>query len=154
VVKAGQVARFSRGYTREVRNGKTELHISEKGTVEVDPEGLEKKDYPCIDNFAVAIKDITVSQQTVHVVGRVKTVFPSSTFTRQDSSVGKVFRFIVSDRTGDVMVVAWNDRAEKLEATLRSEVEVKLVNARVKAGSGGGLEVHVDESAYVEFSGV
>jgi ssDNA-binding replication factor A large subunit len=155
LIKVGQVARFLRGYTREERNGKTELHISEKGEVEVEPEDLVTQDYPSIDRFVTAVKDISLLQQSVHLVGRVKAVFASSAFTRQDGSVGNVLRFTVSDGSGDVMVVAWNEKAETLEATLRSDVEVKLVNAKVKSGqNGGGLEVHVDESTFVEVSAV
>jgi len=154
LVKVGQVARFSRCYTREDRNGKTELHVSEKGEVETNPDDLRQEDYPWIEKFVTHIKDVALSSQSVHVVGRVKAVFPSSTFTRQDSSVGKVLRFFVSDATGDVMVVAWNEKAEKLEQNLQGDAEVRLVNARVKAASGGGLEVHVDEATYVEVASV
>jgi ssDNA-binding replication factor A large subunit len=154
VVKVGQVARFLRGYTREDRNGKAELHVSEKGEVEVDPSDLHGEDYPLIEQFITSVKDIALTSQSVHLSGRVKAVFPSSTFTRQDNSVGKVLRFFLSDATGDVVVVAWNEKAEKLEPNLRSDAEVRLVNARVKVVSGGGLEVHVDEATYVEVTSV
>jgi replication factor A1 len=150
VVKVGQVARFLRGYTREDRNGKTELHVSEKGEVEVEPEGAVGEDYPSIDRFVTAVKDLSTQLPSVHLCGKVKAVFPPSTFTRQDNSVGKVLRFFISDQTGDVMVVAWNEKAEKLEQSIQGEVDVKLISARVKASSGGGLEVHVDETTYIE----
>jgi ssDNA-binding replication factor A large subunit len=154
MIKAGQVARFSRGYTREDRNGKTELHIGERSEVEVNPEALEKEDYPSIDRFATAIKNITLLQQSIHLIGKIKAISPSSTFTRQDNSMGKVLRFTIADKTGDTLAVAWNEKAEKLEASLKSDMEIKLVNAKVKTASNGGIEVHVDESTYVEFSAV
>jgi ssDNA-binding replication factor A large subunit len=151
-IKVGQVARFSRAYTKEDRNGKTELHISEKGDVEVDPEDLEKEDYPRIERFVTPIKDVTPLSPSVHIVGRVKAVSPLLTFTRQDNSSGKVLRFTMTDKTGDAAVVAWNGKAETLEALLKAEVEIKLVNAKVKPASNGGLEVHLDEATYVEVS--
>jgi len=151
-VKVGQVTRFLRGYTKEDLNGKTELHVGERGDVEVKPSDLCEEDYPSIDRFLVPVRDVSLSSQSVHVAGRVKVVFPMSTFTRQDSSVGKVLRFFISDATGDMMAVAWNDKADKLEQSLRGDVEVKLVNARAKTSSSGGLEVHIDEATYVEVS--
>jgi ssDNA-binding replication factor A large subunit len=151
-VKVGQVAKFLRGYTKQDLNGKTELHVGEKGDVEAKPLNLCEDDYPSIEQFLVPVRDVSLSNQNVHVAGRIKAVFPMSTFTRQDNSTGKVLRFFVSDETGDVMAVAWNEKAEKLEQTLRGDVEVKLVNARVKTSSGGGLEVHIDEATYVEVS--
>jgi replication factor A1 len=150
-VTTGQVVRFSRGYTREDRNGMTELHISEKGDVEISSDDLRNDEYPSIERFATPIKAIA-QHQNVHLVGRVKAVFPSSTFTRQDNSLGKVMRFTVTDDTGDVVVVAWNGKAETLEASLKAEAEIKLVNAKVKPAASGSLEVHVDDFTYVEFS--
>ncbi len=151
-VKVGNVVRFLRGYTRGDRNGTTELHISERGDVEVNPEGLEKVDYPSIDGFATAIKDIASPQVSIQLVGKVVAVSPSSTFTRQDNSLGKVLRFTIADKTGDIVVLAWNGKAETLEPSLRANAEIKLVNAKVKITSGGGFEVHVDDSTYVEVS--
>lgn len=150
VVTVGQVVRFVRGYTREDRNGKTELHIGEKGEVEVNPEDLDKDAYPFIEHFILPIREIRAPQQTIHLIGRVKTVSPLSTFTRYDNSVGKVLRFTIVDETGDVVVVAWNEKAEKLEASLKNDAGIKLVNARIKLGSNSGFEVHVDEFTYVE----
>jgi ssDNA-binding replication factor A large subunit len=151
-VRVGQVIRFLGAYTREDRNGKTELHISERGDFEVNPEGLEEEDFPSIDRFASAIKDMMLSQSSVNLVGKVMTVSPPSTFTRQDNTVGKVLRFTIADRTGNVVVLAWNGKAETLEALLKAEAEIKLVNAKVKPASSGGLEVHVDDSTYVDVS--
>jgi replication factor A1 len=150
VVKAGQIVRVSQGYTRDDRDSKTELHLSEKGDVEVDPEDAVKEDYPSVDYFATAAKDVLQPQPSIHVIGRVKAVFPAATFTRQDNSEGKVLHFTVADETGEVAVIAWNGKAETLEAKLQSDAKVKLVNAKAKAASNGGLEVHVDESTYVE----
>ncbi len=151
-LKVGQVARFLRGYTKQDLNGRTELHISDKSNVEVDLEGLAE-DYPFIEQFVTTVKDIAASNQNVHLKGKAKASFPSSTFTRTDGTEGKVLRFFLSDATGDVMVVAWNEKAEKLEREVQSEVNVKLVNAKIKAvSSGNGLEVHVDDATYVELS--
>jgi ssDNA-binding replication factor A large subunit len=152
MVKVGQVARFSRCYTQEGLNGTTELHVGEKGKVEVSPEDLEKEDYPFVERFTVAINEISEPQQSVHLIGMVKAVFPSSTFIRQDNSVGKVLRFTIADQTGDATVVVWNGKAEELETLLKDGMEIKMVNAKVKTSSNGGFEVHVDESTYVEVS--
>jgi ssDNA-binding replication factor A large subunit len=150
VVKMGQIVRFLCCYTREDRNGSTELHLSEKGKVMVNPEGVESDDYPFIDQFTTEIKEITKPNQSFHLSGRVKEVFPPSTFTRQDSSVGKVMRFIIVDNTGEIMVVCWNEKAEELEPVLKKDVQVRLVNAKAKESSNGLLEVHADATTYIE----
>jgi replication factor A1 len=151
-LKTGQVTRFLHGYTREDRNGKTELHLSEKSEIEINPQNVRAEDYPSFGKFATKIKEITKAHKNIHLIGIVKEVFPSSTFARQDLSTGKVLRFMLADSTGNVVVVVWNEKAEELEPLLKRNVELQMVNAKVKAASGGGFEIHVDASTYAVIS--
>jgi ssDNA-binding replication factor A large subunit len=153
-LKAGQVARFVHGYTREDRGGRVELHMGSKSAIQIEPEDVNSEDYPDIGRFVTKIRDIAETQNGIHLAGRVKTVFPSSTFTRSDDSAGTVLRFTLVDDTGEVAVVAWNEKAEELEKTLAVDAAVQLVNARVKAAQNGGFEVHVDLSTFAKVSAV
>ena len=153
-LKIGKVARFSHGYTREDRNGKVELHLSDRSKVEIAPSDLRSEKYPDIGKFATRIKEITRSCERLNLVGVVRKVFPSSTFKRQDYTSGKVLRFRLADDSGDIIVVAWNEKAGELEDMLKEDMKVQLVNARVKASSDGGFEVHVGSFTYVGFSAV
>jgi replication factor A1 len=151
-LKTGNIVRFSHGYTREDRNGKVELHLGDKSEIEINPQNLNPQDYPDIGRFATKISEITTAQKNIHLVGIAKAVFPSSTFTRQDLSTGKVLRFTLSDGTGEVVVVVWNEKAEELELCLKQNVKVQLVNAKAKTTSNRGFEIHVDSSTYVNIS--
>lgn len=151
-LKAGLLVRFVHGYTREDRAGKVELHLGEKSNVEVNPNDLRAEDYPSIGKFATKISDVAAAQGRIHVAGVAKAVFPSSTFTRQDSTAGKVLRFTLADDSGEVAVVVWNEKAEELEQRLKRNMAVQLVNAKAKAASNGGFEIHVDSSTYVTVS--
>jgi ssDNA-binding replication factor A large subunit len=153
-LKVGQVARFAHGYTRRDRGDKVELHMGGKSAVQIEPEGVKSEDYPDIGRFATKIRDISETQDGVHLVGKVKAVFSASNFTRSDNSAGTVLRFTLVDDTGEVVVVAWNEKAEELEKTLRVNAAVQLVNARVKAAQVGGFEVHVDSFTFVNVSAV
>lgn len=152
-LKAGQVARFRHGYTREDRIGKVELHIGGKTEVEINPEDVDERHYPSIGKFVTKTGEINTAQQGIHLEGSVEEVSPLSTFTRQDASPGKVLRFVLADSSGKVTVVAWNEKAEELEPLLKRGLEVRLVNAKTKAGSSGGFEVHVDSVTFVDFCG-
>jgi replication factor A1 len=151
-LKTDQVSRFSHGYTREDRNGKVELHLGSKSVIETNPQNTRAEDYPSIGKFTTRIKETTKAHKKIHLTGIVKEIFPSSTFTRQDQSAGKVLRFTLSDPTGEVAVVVWNEKAEELEQSLKRNVELQLVNAKVKATSNGGFEIHVDTSTYARIS--
>ncbi len=153
-LRTGKIARFSRGYTREDKGGKVELHIGERGEIEINPENVEAKDYPTVSMFSTKLGEITQIHRNkrVNMVGTVKKLFSVSTFTRQDSSSGKVMRFTLADETGAVPVVAWDEKVEELEKTLKEDVELRIVNAKVKKAANGTMEIHVNSGTYVEAS--
>jgi replication factor A1 len=152
LLKVGQIIRFSHGYTRENRSGKVELHIGEKGDIQINPLDVNAKDYPDISKFAIRIKEITkaYTNKNLHLIGTVKEVFPIATFKRKDSSSGKVRRFILSDDTGELPVVVWNEKVDELEKKLRKGVKLQIVNAKAKKAANEGLEIHVDTGTYIE----
>jgi ssDNA-binding replication factor A large subunit len=151
-LKTGQVTRFFHGYTREDRKGRVELHLGSKGQIEVEPQDVKADEYSSIGKFATKIGEISKAQRSIHLSGRVKEVFPISTFKRQDQTAGSVMRFTLVDETGEIPVVVWNEKAEELEQAVKVNGKVQLVNARVKEASNGGFEVHVNSYTYTEVS--
>jgi ssDNA-binding replication factor A large subunit len=148
-LKAGQVARFSHGYTRENRNGEVELHLGGKSQIEVEPENVKADEDLSIDKFSTKIKEITAAQSNIHLAGTVKEVFTASTFTRSNMSTGTVIRIMLADETGEIPVVIWNEKAEELEKNLKVNANLQVVNARVKENGNGEFEVHVNSYTYV-----
>lgn len=151
-LKVGQITRFSHGYTREDYGGRVELHIGDRGEIEVNPKNVEAKDYPTIGKFVTKIGDITKTRKNkkVNITGIVKELFPISTFKRRDSSSGKVMRFTLADETAEMPVVVWNEKVDELEKTLKKGVKLQMVNAKVKKAISKGLEIHVNAGTYVE----
>jgi replication factor A1 len=151
-IKAGHIVRFSHGYTREDSNGQVELHIGERGDVEISPEDAEAEDYPTVSTFSTKIGQLTQTHKNkkVNVIGVVKELFSASTFKRKDSSSGKVMRFTLADETGEIPVVAWDEKAENLDKMLKKSMKLKVVNATVKKAMSGTMELHVNTGTYVE----
>jgi replication factor A1 len=151
-VKAGQIVRFSHAYTKEDRAGKVELHIGEKGEVEINPHDVQAKEFPTISKFATKIGELNADNKNgkVNIAGTVKKLSSVSTFEREDSSSGKVMRFVLADETGEIPVLVWNEKVDELEKMLRDGAGLQIVNAKVKKALGEGSEVHVDSVTYVE----
>ena len=148
-LKVGQAIRLVHGYTREDRYGKTELHLGSKSQIEVEPQ--EKgSEYPTIGKFVTKIGFLDKMSGNVHLSGTVKAVFGKSTFSRSDSSDGTVMRLTLKDGSGEVVVVAWNEKAQELEKTAKVNTRLQLINAKVKEAQNGGLEVHVDSNTFVD----
>jgi replication factor A1 len=151
-IKVGKIVRFSHGYTREDRGGRVELHIGEKSEIEINPQGVEEKDYPTIGKFTTKIGEITQAHRNkkVNIIGTVKELFSASTFQRKDSNAGKVMRFVLAEETSEIPFVVWNEKVDELEKKLRKGVRLQIVNAKVKKAIGRTLEIHVDAGTYVE----
>ncbi|MEM3703702.1 MAG: OB-fold nucleic acid binding domain-containing protein [Candidatus Bathyarchaeia archaeon] len=150
-IKVGQIVRFSHGYTKENRWGNVELHIGEKGEVEIEPNDIKDKNFPKIIKFSTSIGAITHSfkNKRVNLIGKIKKIFQTSSFMRQDSTVGKVMRLILTDETGEIPVVVWNEKVDDIEKRVREGLGLYIVNAKVKKAVGEGLEVHVDSGTYI-----
>ena len=151
-VKVGGIIRVSHGYAREAYDGKIELNLGDRGEVEINPKDVKARNYPSVSKFMTKIGEIAQAQKNekVNIAGVVKKLFPVSTFTRRDASVGKVMRFKLADETDEITVVAWNEKAEELEKTLKEGIELQIVNAKVKKALMEGLEIHVNQRTYVE----
>jgi ssDNA-binding replication factor A large subunit len=113
--------------------------------------GVRESEYPRILKFSTKLGDLASASKNkrVNVVATVRRIFPSSTFERQNSSKGKVMRFIVADLTGEVPIVVWNEKADEMEKVLKVGDKLQVVNGKVKKSFGDSIEVNVDGSSYV-----
>ena len=147
-LKVGQAVRLLHGYTRQDRYAKVELHLGGKSQIEVEPQE-KASEYPAIDKFATKINSLNKTVGNVHLSGTVKSVLGSTKFTRSDQSDGTVMRFTLADDSGEVTVVAWNEKAQELEKTLKANACLQLGNAKVKETQNGTIEVHVDFTSFI-----
>ncbi|MGA3289858.1 MAG: OB-fold nucleic acid binding domain-containing protein [Candidatus Bathyarchaeia archaeon] len=147
-LKVGQAVRLLHGYTRQDLYGKVELHLGVKSQIEVEPQ--EKAcEYPAIDRFTTKIGSLNKTSGCVHLSGTVKAVLGLTKFTRNDQSDGTVMRFTLADDSGEVTVVAWNEKAQELEKNLKANACLQLGNAKVKETQNDAIEVHVDFTSFV-----
>jgi replication factor A1 len=147
-LQVGQAVRLSHGYTRQDLYGKVELHLGAKSKIEVEPKE-KASEYPTIQKFAVKIRSLNKTSGSVHLSGNVKAVLGTTKFTRSDQTDGTVMRFILADDSGEVTVVAWNEKAQELEKNLKANAFLQLGNVKVKETQNGGIEVHVDFTSFV-----
>jgi ssDNA-binding replication factor A large subunit len=151
-LKSGQIVRFAHGYTRQDQEGKVELHLGRKSQIEVKHENANAEEYPSIDKFTTKINEVATNQSSINLIGTVKEVYTASTFTRSDTTTGTVMRLKLTDETGEIPVVAWNEKAAELEKTVKVNSGLQLLNAKVKKNGNGELEIHINSYTYVEVS--
>ena len=150
-VKVGQILKFRHGYTKEGRLGNVELHIGEKGEVEIEPKDAVAKNFPKISELATKVEALTgaIKNKRVNIIGEVKKISRVSTFTRQDSTTGKVMRLTLADETGEISVVIWDGKVDEAEKLAEEGAKLYIANAKVKKTFGEGLELHVNSRTYL-----
>jgi len=146
----GQIIKVSHGYIEEGLDGKPELHVGSRGEFQVSPLNVKECDYPRITRFVKKIAEIR-RKTRASVVGTVQHVSPVSTFERSDGSRGKVMRLCLSDETGRVTAVFWNEKVDELGDIRRGD-SLQILNGRAKEGLNGQLELHVEKSTQIETS--
>jgi len=145
-VSVNDLVRVVHGYVREGPEGKSEIHIGNKG--DVLPVGQPASQIEGFPSFT-EISKLSTRDLKVDIHGRISRILTVRRFKRSDGSEGTVFRARITDNSGSVTIVAWGERAAEM-ATISKGSYVCIRNARVKEGIRGGLEVHVDRSGEVK----
>ncbi len=148
-IEGGKIIRFSHGYTREGLDGRLELHMGQRGVIQVSPPEAVEKEYPPIANFFQKIGEIKKERRRVNVLGVVEWVNPLSTFKRRDGTEGKVQRLQLRDESGRITVVLWDQKAEGL-GDMEKGVYLQVMDARVKRNLDGRLEIHTRRGTQIE----
>ena len=153
-IKLDQIICIHHGYTRKNYWGEVELHVGDRGEIDITPKDIEEKLYPTISRFTTKIGEITGihKNKRIHVEGIVSEVFPVSDFERTDSSSGKLMRIILSDETGAIPVVIWNEKVDELHDILKQDMRIRLINVKVNEALKKGYEIHINSQTYVEIA--
>jgi len=147
-LKPNQTVRLLHGYTKQDRYGKTELHLGKKSQIEIEsPE--KAKHYPPIERLASRISSLNAASGNVLVLGTVKAVLGKNTFSRPDGGDGIIMKLTLTDESGQVTVVVWNEKTLELQ-NVKTDTKLQLVNVRVKDAQNGGVEIHVDSNTSIQ----
>jgi len=101
----------------------------------------------------ILIQDIISGLNDVTVMGRVITVYPVRTFTRPNTTEGKVMHLLIADKTGTLKVVLWDDKTSLAEPgkVERGQI-IKVSHGYVREGLDGRLELHVGMRGEIQVS--
>ncbi|MEF8774141.1 MAG: single-stranded DNA binding protein [Halobacteriales archaeon] len=125
----GVAVEVTDGYVRE-RDGDLELHVGDRGAVEVVDADVEYVP------DATPIEELEIGD-TADVAGVVRSTDDKRTFERDDGSQGQVRNVRVQDETGDIRVALWGEKAAR---ELGPGDEVHLADVRIEDGWQDDIE--------------
>lgn len=99
---------------------------------------------------AVKINDISLEEKNVSFVGKVTDVDGVREFSRDDGSHGRVTNIQVSDDTGSIRVVLWDELADLVKVDEVKIGQILEVSGYVKEGYSG-IEVNIGRGGSLNF---
>lgn len=101
----------------------------------------------------VLINDLVSGLNDVTVTGRVITVYPVKRFKRSDRTEGKVAHLIMTDKSGSLKGVLWDEKANLIEeGYVESGQIIKVSHGYVREGFDGRPELHVGKRGEIRVS--
>ena len=149
-VRLGQIVKILHGYVRQSKRGEIELHVGDRGDLELTPSDIQEADFPSVEDRLDRVASIRTPGGKINVKGTIRSIGQMSSFQRRDGTQGRVLRAVLEDNTGQIPVVFWNEKAEEV-AHATEGLTVLLVNTKVKRNRKDKLlELHTDNLVRIE----
>ena len=138
----GKVVRLSHFSVKRKAGGRLELSANLKSRIEINPANVENRDYPPLTSFTRRISDLPSSvDKAVNVFGLIEKVYPPTIFKRPNGGEGKVRRVEISDGSGKVSLVLWDNDADLISEDHVGR-NVMAFKVKVKERFDGRIELH------------
>ena len=110
--------------------------------------GVESRKKPL--RLEIQIQDLVSGLNDVTVTGKVVAIYPPKKFTRRDWTEGKLASLLVSDKSGTLRVVLWDDKVDFVErGKIQREQKIRISHRYVREG-WNGMELHVGKRGSIE----
>jgi len=130
------------GYTRAGLTGEPELNAGERSDITITAETGSSTPRPM-----TAIGEIREPVLELNLLGIIHSQPRFYEFDRNGQN-GAVLRTMLTDNTGSITLVAWNEKAEELK-NLNIGAILRVQGGRLRRDNLGRLEVHLDNMAKV-----
>ena len=99
----------------------------------------------------IQIKDLVSGLNDVSLAGQVVAVYPPKTFKRRDWTEGKFANILISDDSGTVRVILWDNKADLIEKEKIQQTQtIRVSHAYVREGQDGKPELHVGDKGKIK----
>jgi replication factor A1 len=136
----GRLVTIKHAYTRAGLTGEVELNLGERSEITVAPQDEIPKSRP-----VTPIGEVKEPAIELNLLGVAHSKPRIYQFER-NGQTGTVLRTILSDKTGFIPLVAWNERAEELRDLQKGDV-LSVQDSRLRRDSSGRLEIHLEGRA-------
>lgn len=99
----------------------------------------------------IQIQDLISGLNDVTVAGQVIAIYPPKTFTRRDWTKGKLASILISDESGTLRVVLWDEKVELVEGgKIQCKQTIRVSHGYIREGLDGNPELHLGDRGSIE----
>jgi replication factor A1 len=138
----GKPITIRHGYTRTGLTGEPELNAGERSEITITSQAETPTPVPI-----TTIGEIREPVLELNLLGIIHSQPRIYEFNRNGQK-GTVLRTTLTDNTGSIPLVAWNEKAEELRNVKKSDI-LKIQGGRLRRDNFGRLEIHLDNMAKV-----
>ena len=105
----------------------------------------EVKKLDLFKDKGIKIADLYLGMRNITITGYIKEIFGTYKFDKEDGTKGKVGSFLLSDSTGDIRVVLWDEKVKYIRYNdFNIGRSLYIINGYTKQGRDDlGIEIHV-----------
>lgn len=101
--------------------------------------------------FKIQIKDLVSGLNDVSLVVQVLSVFPPKTFKRRDWTEGRLANLLVSDKSGTLKVVLWDNNVDLVgTGKIQRKQIIQISHGYVREGFDGKPELHMGNNGTID----
>ena len=99
----------------------------------------------------ISIKDVHLGMECT-IRGIITEINETKTFTRKNNTKGKLRKYLLTDETGSIPIILWNDDTEILTTDhLQNQATITIINGYSKKGYQG-IELNIGRWSKIEIS--
>jgi ssDNA-binding replication factor A large subunit len=134
-ISKGKTVKILHGYVREGLGRKLEIHVGSRGRIQILKESLD------LSSSFLQIANVKRESKKVNIIGVVQRVYPTHIFKRSDGTQGKVKRLELKDKTGQITIVFWNLKVDRLGEIKEGDC-LQIEDAKVRETLDRQLEIN------------
>ncbi|UCE13317.1 MAG: DUF2240 family protein [Candidatus Heimdallarchaeota archaeon] len=145
-IERGSIIKIKQGYTKLGRNQELELHLGDRGILEIDTE--TDSGFPNPDDEIIDLDSLDEEMVEIDTKATVLRVGNIVTFNRSDGTTGRVSNLFLKGKRVTRRMVFWDSRAEVPFNFTRGD-EILLQGANVRLDRDGKPELHATRATYI-----
>ena len=92
----------------------------------------------------IRIENINFGMRNITISGWIKQIFGTYKFDKEEGTKGKVGSFLLSDPTGEIRAVLWDDQVKYFRSNdFNVGRSIYIINGYTKESRDRGIEIHV-----------